>query len=123
MSQIRMTSFEHVLAALPAFKTAAPAAGPVLVHCAESIECSVSSFPSLRSALFRATIGRLAKKKFLSSGAMKHDTGAGLPGQPPIAGNAAPPEGVARLERAIASFRAYDGPLAIHPAYGLCTKA
>jgi hypothetical protein len=97
-------------------------AGPALAHCAESIECSLIGFPMVRSWLFRATIGAIVKRKFLRAGAMRHDTGAGLPGQPRISGDVAAGEALARLRKAVVAFRGHPGEYAPHPVYGDCTR-
>lgn len=124
MEDLRLTSFDEVLAALARRAPGdAPGAGAALSHCAESIECSLAGYPKLKPAFVRATIGRLVKRRFLAAGAMKHDTRAGLPGLPPISGDVPEPTGVAGLERAIEAFRRHNGPLMPHPVFGACSKA
>lgn len=93
----------------------------VLEHCAQSIEYSMTGYPVLRSGLFRATIGRIAKGKFLRSGAMSHDVEAPIAGAPALSLSDANEAGE-RLRHAIVAFRAHEGPLADHLAYGACTK-
>jgi len=93
-----------------------------LAHCAQSIEYSISGYPALRSAIFRATVGPLVKRKFLSQGRMSHDLEAPIAGAPPVESNTPQAEAVKRLRRAIAAFRAHPGPMAQHLAYGKCTK-
>lgn len=123
-----MRTFDEVLAELTkltatgARKQGAWPFAWVLEHCAQSIEYSLSGYPVLRSGLFRATIGRIAKRKFLSSGAMSHDCEAAITGAPALSlsdTNAA----ADRLTQAIAAFRAHEGALADHLAYGACSKA
>lgn len=94
----------------------------VLEHCAQSIEYSMSGYPKLRSGLFRATIGRIAKRKFLGSGAMRHDCEAAIAGAPALSLSDAS-AAANRLKQAIAAFRAHEGTLAEHLAYGACSKA
>ncbi|HUS66870.1 MAG TPA: DUF1569 domain-containing protein [Kofleriaceae bacterium] len=122
-STLRFASFDEVLAALDGVTDPVPTSGPVVAHCAASVTCSVAGYPSLKPAWFRATIGRLVKRRFLRRGTMSHDTGAGLPGEPPISGEM--PLGTARAElrAAIARFLAHDGALAPHPVFGDCSKA
>ena len=119
-----MTSFDEVLRelGLPQAREAA-GEGSVLAHCAESIECSLAGYPHLKPAWFRATIGRIVKRRFLARRAMRHDTRAGLPGMPPIGDDVAAAAGADRLRRAIRSFRSHQGPLATHPVFGNCSKA
>lgn len=120
-----MTSFDEVLHELDGLARRigdrADALVPALAHCAQSIEYSMSGYPALRSALFRAVVGRLAKRQFLRRGAMSHDTSAPLPGAPPAEASSLE-EATARLRRAIEAFRRFDGPLAPHLAFGECTK-
>ena len=82
----------------------------------------MTSYPQLRSALFRATIGRIAKRKFLRAGRMSHDTTAAIPGAPELPASLALGDACDRALAAIRAFAAYDGPLAVHLAYGRCTK-
>ncbi len=93
----------------------------VLEHCAQSIEYSLTGYPVLRSGLFRATVGRIAKGKFLRSGAMSHDIEALIAGAPALSLSDAN-HAADRLRQAIAAFRAWEGSLAPHLAYGSCTK-
>jgi hypothetical protein len=94
--------------------------GQVLVHCAQSIEFSITGFPEHKSSLFRATVGRLALGKFLRQGFMRHDLRAAIPGAPTleaIDANAA----LERLFQAIDAFSTCDRP-AMHFAYGPVDK-
>jgi hypothetical protein len=101
---------------------APPGAAWALAHCAQSIEYSISGYPRLRSGLFRATIGPLAKRKFLRAGAMSHDVRAPIAGAPDIPADLALADARTRLAAAIAAFRAHAGALAPHLAYGACTR-
>lgn len=123
-----MNTFAALLARMDAWASAPPSPrGPwtlahTLEHCAQSIEYSLSGYPALRSGLFRATVGRIAKRKFLSAGRMRHDLAAPVPGAPALASSdAAVAE--ARLRAAIAAFQAHEGAFADHLAYGPCSKA
>jgi hypothetical protein len=94
--------------------------GQALAHCAQSINYSTDRYPKLRSPIFRATIGKLAKRKFLSAGRMSHDTNAAIPGAPAI--DVVDFEaGRELLRAAIAGFLLSKEPLAVHLAYGRCT--
>lgn len=115
---MRLHSFDQVLAELDRLEGAdRPSLGRILAHCAQSIEYGLEGFPVARAWIFRATIGRLAKWKFLRDGALKHDLDAEIPGAPSVEGTTFS-DGVARLREAIARFRAHQGPLAPHFAYG-----
>jgi hypothetical protein len=93
-----------------------------IAHCAQSIECSMTGYPELRSVLFRVTIGPLAKRKFLRDRKMSHDVSAPVPGAPPIDPSIALDAACDRADAALRSFTAFDGTLAPHLAYGRCTK-
>lgn len=94
-----------------------------IAHCAQSIECSMTAYPKLRSRLFRATIGPIVKRKFLRSGAMSHDVTAPIVGAASIAATVTLDEACDRAIAASRSFAAFDGTLAPHLAYGRCSKA
>jgi Protein of unknown function (DUF1569) len=93
----------------------------VLCHAAHSIEYSMSGYPRAKPAIFRATVGRLALRKFLRDGYMRHGRASAIPGEPAI-----PPTeleaAASELRRAIAEFRAFTGEPAPHFAYGPVTK-
>jgi hypothetical protein len=96
--------------------------GRALAHCAQSIEYSMTGYPKLKSRLFRATIGPLVKRKFLKAARMSHDCGNPIPGAPRLTNDIALEDGRTRVRAAIEAFRAHDGRLAPHFAYGACTK-
>lgn len=94
----------------------------VLVHVAQGIEYSMSGYPSMRSAVFRKTVGRIALRKFLGQGYMSHDLAAAIPGAPDILPDGQVAEGFARLRKAIDDFSSLNGDPAPHFAYGPLTK-
>jgi hypothetical protein len=96
--------------------------GQLLEHCAQSIEYSMTAYPELRSAVFRATIGRVAKAKFLRQGFMQHDLDAPIAGAPSLdpQGNVA--KARERLLKAMAALESSAGELAPHLAFGKCTR-
>jgi hypothetical protein len=100
----------------------APGLGWTLAHCAQSIEYSMTGYPKLRSGLFRATIGPLAKRRFLRAGKMSHDITAPVAGAPELAATLDFAAARARLRAAITAFRELAGDPAPHLAYGPCTK-
>jgi hypothetical protein len=93
-----------------------------LAHCAQSIEYSLTGYPRLRSGLFRATIGPLAKRKFIRAGRMKHDVTAPVAGAPDLPATLSFGDARERIRAAMTAFTAHTGPLAPHLAYGACTK-
>ncbi|MFI7499223.1 DUF1569 domain-containing protein [Streptomyces sp. NPDC049687] len=94
-----------------------------LQHCAQTVRYSVTGYPRLKPALFRASAGTAAKHVFLRRGATKHALDAELDGAPPLDPQLPAAEGAARLADAVALFSAHTGPHALHPAYGRCTHA
>lgn len=94
-----------------------------LVHCAQSIEYSMSGYPQAKPALFQHTAGALALSFFAARGRMNHNLDEPIPGAPAI--EAAPDLvlALARLRQAVEQFRRSDKPLRPHFAYGALTKA
>jgi len=95
--------------------------GQVLAHCAQSIDASRTGYPSSKGWLFQRTIGRIAMRTFLRRGSMSHDRVGPIPGAPDIAATSID-EGLARIRRAIAAFRAHEADFAPHFAYGPVTR-
>ncbi len=119
-----MTRFDQVLAALETFRLPLGTAwteGQVLVHCAQSVEFSLTGFPKPRSLIVRKLFGPVVMRKFLKNGVMSHDLAAEIPGAPAL-GSPSREEGIARLKKSIADFRAHQGPLKPHFAYGEVTR-
>jgi hypothetical protein len=120
-----MLTSAEVLAALDRLEGDLPgpwSLGQVLVHCAQSVEFSLTGYPKARGWLVRRVIGPRVMAGFLRRGAMTHDRAAPIPGAPPL-GEPTLAEGIARLRSAIAAFDAHQGPLAPHFAYGEVDKA
>jgi hypothetical protein len=123
-----MTTIDELLGALDALERQGGelkgpwSLGQALLHCAQSVDCSLTGFPQPRGWLVRAVVGPLVKRRFLRAGRMSHDLTAQIPGVPPL-----PPtstaDGAAALRRSLAAFRAHSGPMAPHFAYGEVSKA
>lgn len=94
----------------------------VLHHAAQSVEYSLSGFPELKPAWFRATVGPLAFAVFSARGRMGHGLDAAIPGAPAIAAGQPLDAAVDRLLGALRAFDAHTGPLAPHFAYGALAK-
>jgi len=119
------TTFDQVLQKLAALERAGGGDGPIpraLAHSAQSIEYSMTGYPRLRGWLVRKLVGPMVKRRFLAKGEMSHDLEAPLDGAPQIDPSITLPEAATRLRKAIAAFRAFDGELKPHLAYGACTK-
>lgn len=94
----------------------------MLVHCAQTIEYSMSGYPKMKPKLVRQTVGRLVIRKFLRQGRMKHNLTAHVPGAEAVAAQGTPEEGIERLLQAIAAFEAHKGPFAPHLIFGELSK-
>ena len=94
----------------------------VLVHCAQSVEYSLTGYPRHRSGLFKGTAGRIALRVFLRRGEMSHDLVAAIPDAPELP-DGTREAGCARLRAALVAFREHQGEVAPHFAYGRVTKA
>ena len=93
-----------------------------LVHCAQSIEYSMSGFPQSKSTLFQRTIGAAAIGVFTWRGRMTHDLAEPIPGAPLLEAKAEPAQALERLRAAILGFQRWSGPLLPHFAYGALDK-
>jgi hypothetical protein len=127
--RLKLKSLSEVNAHLDALeRSKAPAVdggwsvAQVLIHCAQSIEYSMSGYPAAKGALFQKTVGRLALRKFLGAGAMSHDLAAPIPKAPEPPATSTLAEGLARLRKAIYAFRSHPGPFEPHFAYGPVTR-
>ena len=94
----------------------------ILVHCAQSVEFSMSGFPDHKSALFKNTLGKLAYTAFSEKGEMIHVLNEPIPGAPLIEGSEDTANAYRRFRESMVRFRSYTGPLAQHFAYGNLTK-
>ena len=123
-----MIHFDEVLTKLAVLEQVPPASlngwtvAQTVAHCAQSVEYSLTGFPKPASFLVRKLFGPLVMGRFVSKGAMKHDLGAPIPGAADL-GQPTLPEAAARLRKAIADFRAFEGEPKPHFAYGPVTKA
>ncbi|MEU0672206.1 DUF1569 domain-containing protein [Streptomyces sp. NPDC006172] len=116
---------EHVSQDRPDSEALAPDSvwnlSQTLQHCAQTVGYSVTGYPRLKPALFRATAGALAKRAFLRRGRMRHPLGAEIEGAPPLDRDLPVTAAAERLEDAVQRFTAHTGAHAPHPAYGRCT--
>jgi hypothetical protein len=77
--------------------------GQILIHCAQSVEYSMSGFPEHKSDLFKSTAGRLGFTAFSAKGEMSHGLSEGIPGARSIAKN----------ENTIEAYQAVEKPLLV----------
>jgi len=93
-----------------------------VVHCAQSIEYSMTGFPQMKPALFQRTLGSAAIAAFTWRGRMTHDLAEPIPGAPPLDAGATAPGAMARLQASMQAFAQWSGPLRPHFAYGELAK-
>lgn len=94
----------------------------MLVHCAKTIEYSMTGYPSLKPALIRYVVGRPVIRRFLKQGYMKHDLAADVPGSPAIDDVGTFQDGIQELMDAIDRFTQYDADLKPHLLFGKLSK-
>ena len=94
-----------------------------LIHCAQSIEYSMTGFPQAKSPIFQRTIGAVAYRVFSWRGRMTHDLAEPIPGAPSLEASIDAASAIARLQRAVQDFRSRKEPLRPHFAYGELTKS
>lgn len=94
-----------------------------LEHLAQSIEYSMTGYPTQKSALFQRTLGKPAFAFFSWRGQMRHDLTEPIPGSPAIADNAPLEQAAARLLSACQQFMQWEKPLQPHFAYGALSHA
>jgi hypothetical protein len=94
-----------------------------LIHCAQSIEYSMSGFPQMKPALFQHTIGATAISVFTWRGRMTHDLSEPIPGAPALDAAAAAGPASERLAASMDAFLHWPGPLRPHFAYGALSRA
>ncbi|MCW8879217.1 MAG: DUF1569 domain-containing protein [Kangiellaceae bacterium] len=95
----------------------------ILAHITQSIELSIEGYPEHKSDLFKSTVGATAFKAFARTGTMSHGLDEAIPGAETIPKGLAVNTSIAKLELAIARFKAHQGGLQPHFAYGELTKS
>ncbi|MEO1549396.1 MAG: DUF1569 domain-containing protein [Pseudomonadota bacterium] len=92
-------------------------------HLAQSVEFSIAGYPTQHSALFQVTAGALAFKVFKAPEAMTHGLDDVIPGEVVAAETGDTKAAIARLSTALQAFRAHEGELKPHFAFGALSKA
>lgn len=93
-----------------------------LLHCAQSIEYSMTGFPQAKAKWFQRTIGSAALGVFSWRGRMTHDLSEPIPGAPVLDAEAGATAALERLRASMASFASWSKPLRPHFAYGELSK-
>jgi hypothetical protein len=94
----------------------------IFMHCAQSVEFSMSEFPAHKSDFFKNTVGTLAFSIFESKGKMIHGLSEPIPGSPQIKPSLDTSAALNHLKKSLIDFENYKGKLAPHFAYGELTK-
>ncbi len=94
-----------------------------MVHCAQSIEFSMTGFPQAKSAAFQQTLGAGAFKVFAWRGKMSHDLAEPIPGAAVLNPQVTTAQAFEKLQSAIRQFQQHQGALKAHFAYGELSKA
>ena len=94
----------------------------ILIHCAQSVEYSMSGYPELRPEIFRNTVGKVAFSLFSTKGSMTHPLDEPIPGAPTLETGNDIDAALLRLRKAYTDFEQYNGPLSPHFTYGELTK-
>lgn len=92
------------------------------LHCAQSIEYSMTGYPEHKSDVFKETIGSLAFSAFALKGAMTHPLDQPIPGAPDLSPSQSVSVAIAQLKKSLLDFQQFDGALQPHFAYGELTK-
>ena len=95
----------------------------VFIHCAQSIDYSITGYPEHKSDVFKNTVGSLAFSAFALKGAMAHGLDQPIPGAPAINSDQDLPQALATLKKSLIDFNRYSGTLEPHFAYGELSKA
>ncbi len=95
----------------------------VFNHNAQSIDYSLAGFPESKSALFQSLLGKPAFAVFAAKRAMHHGLAEPIPGAYEIADNGNLDAAIDKFLASIAAFKAFDGALKPHFAYGALSKA
>lgn len=90
----------------------------IFMHCAQSVEYSMTAFPQHKSALFKNTAGQLAFSVFSARGEMSHGLSEPIAGAPLFTAEADITGAIKRLEKSLIDFESYQGDLAPHFVYG-----
>jgi hypothetical protein len=104
-------------------KTGQWSAYKVFVHCAQSVDYSVTGYPKHNTALFKNSIGKIAFSAFSAKRKMRHNLAEEIPGAESIANSSDVASALNQLKKSLISFDAFSGELQAHFAYGELTKA
>ena len=94
----------------------------IFIHCAQSIEMSMTGYSEHKSEMFKDTVGSLAFSIFASKGTMNHGLNEPIPGAPMLPAQQDVQQALVRLKKSLTDFEEFTGEFAPHFAYGKLTK-
>ena len=94
-----------------------------LIHCAQSIEYSMSGFPESKSSLFQNTLGSAAFSVFSWRGRMSHNLTEEIPGAPKMRSDVDATAALERLHTSVKLFHDSNEPFQPHFAYGQLNRS
>ncbi|MFT6270541.1 MAG: hypothetical protein ACJAVV_003380 [Alphaproteobacteria bacterium] len=94
----------------------------VFVHCAQSVDYSISGYPLHKSDFFKRTVGKIAFSAFSAKRKMRHNLSEEIPGASTIAKSGDVLEALAQLKQSLKNFQQFNGELKAHFAYGPLNK-
>ncbi len=94
----------------------------ICLHCAQTIDYSITGYPVMKPAFIRNTIGKIAFRKFMHQGYMIHDLTAPVPGGSNMDASISPQESIAKLMDTIQRFKNHTGTLMPHLLFGDLTR-
>lgn len=94
----------------------------ILIHCAQSVEYSMTGYPEHKSDLFKSTAGKAAFSLFSAKGKMTHPLNEAIPGAPVFSLEENIAMALNRFKKSLMDFQQYEGDLAPHFAYGPLSK-
>ena len=89
-------------------------------HLAQGVEFSIDGYPQPKPKLYQVTVGTIAFRVFELRGRMSHGLDEPIPGE--VISEISAHDGVGRLWTSLERFKAHDGPLMPHFAYGALSK-
>ena len=94
----------------------------VFKHNAQSIDYSMAGFPESKSALFQSLLGKPTFAVFAAKRAMHHGLAEAIPGAYEISDTGNLDAAIDKFLASINAFKAFEGPLKPHFAYGALSK-
>ena len=95
----------------------------ICLHCAQTIDYSMTGYPVMKPPIIRNTIGKIAIRKFMRQGYMSHNLTAHVPGASKLDISVSSSEAIQTLMDVMNRFENYSEPLKPHLLFGSLTKA